>query len=188
MTRTVAFSIRSARMEDAEALATIHVRSWQAAYAGLIPQRYLDSLRVDTRRLDRWKRGLAATAWPSTGTLVADVDGRVAAFVGISPSRDDDQDSATVGEVRAIYAEPEAWGRGIGRALMGAALERLASAGFSSATLWVLDTNTSARRFYEAGPWRPDGATKHDDRGEFVLQEVRYRCELSPPGSCRQCR
>jgi GNAT superfamily N-acetyltransferase len=188
MTRTVAFSIRSARIEDAEALATVHVRSWQAAYAGLIPQRYLDSLRVDMRRLERWRRGLAATAWPSTGTLVAESDGRVVAFAGISPSRDDDQDSATVGEVQAIYAVPEAWGRGIGRALMEASLERLACAGFSSATLWVLDTNTRARRFYEAGPWRPDGATKRDDRGDFVLQEIRYGCQLSPRASCRPRR
>lgn len=175
--------IRPARIEDAEALATIHVRSWQAAYAGLIPQQYLDNLTVDARRVDRWRQSLAATAWPSSGTIVAELDGRVVAFVGISSSRDDDLDSATVGEVLLIYALPEAWGRGIGRALMNSAIAALIDAGFSSAVLWVLDTNQRARRFYEAGPWRSDGATKREDRGQFVLQEIRYRCELSPSDS-----
>lgn len=70
-------------------------------------------------------------------------------------------------------------GEDIGRALMSSAIAQLADAGFSSATLWIVDKNWRARRFYEAGPWRPDGATKSADRGQFVLQEVRYRCELS---------
>lgn len=175
--------IRRARIEDAEALATVHVRSWQAAYVGLIPQQYLDSLSVDARRLDRWNRTLAETAWPRSGTLVAVLDERVVAFAGISPSRDDDQDSATVGEVQAIYAVPEVWGRGIGRALMNSAIAALTHAGFSFATLWVLDTNRRARRFYEAGPWRADGATKREDTGQFVIHEIRYRCELPPAGA-----
>lgn len=175
--------IRPARIEDAEALARVHVRSWQAAYIGLIPQQYLDNLVVDARRLDRWNRTLAETAWPRSGTLVAVLDDRVVAFVGISPSRDDDQDSATVGEVQAIYAVPEVWRRGIGCALMTSAMAALTDAGYSFATLWVLDTNRRARKFYEAGPWRIDGATKREHAGQFVFQEIRYRCELPPAGS-----
>jgi hypothetical protein len=46
---------------------------------------------------------------------------------------------------------------------------------YGDATLWVLDENVRARSFYERGGWRLDGATKDDDRGSFVLKEVRYR-------------
>lgn len=166
-------------MDDAGALAAVRVRSWQAAYAGLIPQDYLDRLSV-AGRAELWKRVLAATAWPSTGTLVAELGGRVVAFASIGPCRDEDQDTAAVGEVTSIYALPEAWGRGIGRALMDAAVLSLTDAGFAAATLWVLDTNQRARRFYEAGGWRPDGALKSVDRGEFALQEVRYGHPLTP--------
>lgn len=169
--------IRPARVDEAGALATVHVQSWQAAYGGLIPQGYLDNLSV-ARRQDGWKRILAATAWPSMGTLVAEVDGRVVAFVSISPSRDEDQDSARVGEVTSIYALPEEWGRGVGRALMNSAIATLIEAGFSSATLWVLAGNARARRFYESCSWRPDGAMKQEDRGEFVLEEIRYTRDL----------
>jgi hypothetical protein len=42
-------------------------------------------------------------------------------------------------------------------------------------TLWVLDTNERARRFYEARGWRADGTSKSDaSRGSPVV-EVRYR-------------
>ena len=33
--------IRPARMEDVPEIAVVHVRSWQAAYRGLLPQAYL---------------------------------------------------------------------------------------------------------------------------------------------------
>jgi hypothetical protein len=36
--------IRAARMEDVPQIAAVHVRSWQAAYRGLLPQAYLDGL------------------------------------------------------------------------------------------------------------------------------------------------
>jgi hypothetical protein len=36
--------IRPARMEDVPQIAVVHVRSWQAAYRGLLPQAYLDGL------------------------------------------------------------------------------------------------------------------------------------------------
>jgi len=34
--------IREARPEDAEAIVRCHIRSWQAAYRGLIPDEHLD--------------------------------------------------------------------------------------------------------------------------------------------------
>lgn len=174
--------IRPAVIDDAEAVATVHIQSWQTAYAGLIPQEYLDGLSV-ARRTEGWNRTLAATAWPSTGTLLAERDNKVVALVNICPTRDEDQDSTSVGEITSLYAVPEVWGRGIGRALMSSAVAALTNAGFSSATLWVLDTNHRARRFYEAGGWRPDGGIKREDRGEFALQEIRYRCRLGGDSS-----
>jgi hypothetical protein len=62
---------------------------------------------------------------------------------------------------------------------MSAALERLAAAGFSEVTLWVLDANARARRFYQVDGFRADGAVKIDDRGTFQLRELRYRRGLA---------
>jgi ribosomal protein S18 acetylase RimI-like enzyme len=77
-----------------------------------------------------------------------------------------------------IYATPEAWGTGIGRGLMTAGLDRLASAGFGEVLLWVLDSNDRARRFYERAGFAADGATKDDVVAGTTVREVRYRREL----------
>lgn len=58
---------------------------------------------------------------------------------------------------------------------MTAALDVLAAAGYRQATLWVLDSNWRARRFYHAGGWQADGTVKTDDTRGFPLTEVRYR-------------
>ena len=50
--------LRRARPEDAVALARVHVKSWQAAYRGLLPLDYLERLDMSQRR-DGWKRILA---------------------------------------------------------------------------------------------------------------------------------
>jgi len=58
------------------------------------------------------------------------------------------------------------------------AANRLRPAGFADVTLWVLEGNTRARRFYELAGWIPDGAEKDDDMAGTTIREVRYRREL----------
>ncbi len=143
-----------------------------------MPQAFLDGLDV-AQRTRTWERALTDSDAPKTGVLVADDGGRVTGFVGYFPSRDSDADPALTGEIGAIYLLPEAWDGGLGRRLMDAALGGLAAAGFTQATLWVLESNTRARRFYEAGGWSADGTVKLDDSRGFPLSEVRYRRSLS---------
>jgi pyridoxine 4-dehydrogenase len=168
--------IRPATPEDAGAIASVHVRAWQAAYQGLMPQDYLDRLDVGARTAT-WREILAA---PSDVFVAEAADRTILGFIGLSPSRDGDRDPAATGELQAIYLAPEAWGRGTGRQLMATAIARLASRGFSRAALWVLETNVRARRFYEAAGWTPDGVTKQDDRHGFPISEIRYARALPP--------
>lgn len=164
-------------MKDVAEIAAVHVRSWQAAYRGLLPQAYLDGLDPG-QRMGQWERVLSAADWSAGGTLVADAGGHLPGFVSYGPARDDDADSGQAGEVYAIYLVPAAWDEGIGRQLMAAALSRLGEAGFGQVILWVLDSNVRARRFYEAGGWHADGAVKQDDSFGVLMTEVRYRRSL----------
>jgi GNAT superfamily N-acetyltransferase len=168
--------VRLAQVEDALGIATVHVRSWQSAYRGLVPQDFLDGLDP-TQRCMQWERVLTSQAERET-TLVAEEAGEVVGFAHVCPSRDD-QAPSTVGELTSVYLLAEAWGRGFGRDLMGSAVSAMREAGFAQATLWVLAGNHRARRFYEAAGWSTDGATKQDDLRGFVLEEVRYRLTLS---------
>ncbi len=80
--------------------------------------------------------------------------------------------------MHAIHVAPGLHGRGIGRRLLAAGEEAMRSAGFRRATLWVIEENAEARRFYEAAGWRPDGLSKRGPMGGFaglpVVNEVRY--------------
>jgi hypothetical protein len=82
--------IRAARVADAPQIAVVHVRSWQAAYRGLLPQAYLDELEP-AQRVGQWERSLAKADNARNGVLAADNGGMLLGFVGYSPSRDDDR-------------------------------------------------------------------------------------------------
>jgi GNAT superfamily N-acetyltransferase len=173
--------VRPARVADAAKIAAIHIASWQRGYRGLVPQDYLDGLDAavwTTRRVNL----LEQLDWSRSGCfVVADNNGELVGFTHAGPTRDDDSSSsatAAVGEVYAIYLAPDAWGKGFGQALMAAALAQLAQCGYGEATLWVLDSNARARRFYAAAGFKPDGAVKVDDSRGFPLAEVRYRRSL----------
>lgn len=163
--------VRPATPADAEGIARVHVRTWQGAYAHVFPAKKLASISIE-RRAEFWRTALA----DSTTVLVAEVDGEVAGFAAVGSSNDADGDG--VGELLAIYVEPAHWDAGIGRGLGVAADESLRALGFHEATLWVLEDNPRARRFYEAGGWRLDGATRTGTHLGVETREVRYRKAL----------
>jgi GNAT superfamily N-acetyltransferase len=162
--------IRTASARDADSVERIRVRGWQVAYRHVLPPHELDAMPVDP---SRWERRLAH---PPTGwsTFVAVADGHVVGFASVGPSRDE----GGIGELYAIYVDPDAWSTGAGRALIVQAEERLALE-YTEATLWVLEDNPRARRFYEVAGWRRDGARKVEDRWGVAAPEVRYRKLLS---------
>ncbi|MDN3558161.1 GNAT family N-acetyltransferase [Halomonas maura] len=165
--------IRDAGPRDARAIARIHVGAWHDAYAGIVPDGYLQRLSA-ARFTRRWLGSLTATPG---GTLVATAPGgRVVGWVAMGRSRD--QDVAEAGEVYAIYLRAEQWGRGVGRALLAAAERRLAGDGHRLASLWVLEANHRARCFYARVGYVPDGRRESLRLGGKELCELRYRKPL----------
>lgn len=164
--------MRPARPEDAAAVAEVHVRTWQAAYEHVFGAERLAG--IDTgRRRELWARALRGEL--ASDVWVAEEDGRVVGFASVGPSRDVPGE----GELYAIYVLPEAWGSSAARALMAAALGRL-SGSYPTATLWVLEDNPRARRFYEREGWKLDGGRKTDEFLGVEVPEVRYRYEATP--------
>lgn len=175
MTAVEARRIRAATPADARAIAEVHVASWRATYRGLLPDAYLDRLSVDEREAQR--REVLEDPASEWGTLVAEEDGRVIGFAAFGPSRDDDAPPGT-GEIPAIYLAPEVVGTGVGRDLFAEATAGLRKAGFERATLWVLEANERARRFYERAGWTLDGETSDHDFDCANEPMVRYAADL----------
>jgi GNAT superfamily N-acetyltransferase len=170
--------IRVAVPGDAAAIAEIHVRSWQVAYQGLLAHGFLQSLDP-TERAERWRESITHQSPPADVTVVLADQDRLIGFTRVCPTRDDDDERTDrVGEVVSIYLRPDTWGQGLGRRLMAQALDMLRRAGNTSATLWVLNGNNRAIRFYEANGWSADGTSKQAIIGEVAVREIRYRIAL----------
>ena len=164
-----------AQPEDALAVARVHVRSWQAAYRGLLPDEYLQQLRPE----DRARNYDFATDDPlKPQTMVGVEDGVIAGFVTTGPWRD--VSLPGYGELLALYVDPAHWGRGLGVELVSAARRRLFDGGFRFAALWLLAGNVRADRFYLRDGWMPDGEEKTDVLWGVTVNECRYRRQLVP--------
>jgi ribosomal protein S18 acetylase RimI-like enzyme len=168
-------TLRDATVEDARAIAEVHVAAWRSAYRELLPDAVLEALSVEEREA-MWREGLADPR-PGWGCIVAEERDSIVGFVGYGPP-EDREETGPVGEVYAIYLDPSAMGTGVGRELFAAATRRLRDQGYPRAFLWVLETNERARRFYERAGWTWDGTTSAHrfDRAELPI--VRYAADL----------
>lgn len=143
--------IRQAIIDDAAGIARVRAESWRAAYRGIVPDAFLDTIDIGEWS-DRQRRNMREQP-KDLDALVAEVSGLVVGWAVTGPNRDTSYSYA--GELYAIYLLPEYQRRGIGSKLMVASARRLVSRGFNSMILWVLEANHPSRRFYEAlsGAW-----------------------------------
>ncbi|HWW03752.1 GNAT family N-acetyltransferase [Collimonas sp.] len=137
--------IRRATVADAGVIAAVRIDSWRATYRGIIPDDYLDGMKVEDSTAI-WSRILSATS-SAANVFVAEVDGEVLGFAaGMTLAE------AKLGydsELTAIYLEPSVQRAGIGRRLVAHVAATLASAGANNMLVWVLAENRQARQFYE---------------------------------------
>ncbi len=175
---TEPITIREATIADAEPIARLHVRSWQWAYRGQLPDDYLDRMSETLDRRVEATRARLADKPSEQRWWVAEQAAQMVGFAVTWPSRDADA-SPTTGEVGLIYLDQDAAGKGIGRLFFVHAVNDLQQRGYTQAILWVLESNARARRFYEAAGWSPDGASKTEEWPGLLLREVRYQKALS---------
>ena len=159
--------IRPADPGDAEAINRVRLASWHAAYSAHLPARVWDELRARP-----WAERLARSiAEGSIDVLVAEIDDGVRGYALFGACRDDDLPDAA--EVFALYVDPEYWSTGVGRGLLAAAVVALTA---RPITLWVLEVNERARRFYERAGFGWDGSRQDAEMpGDVLLPELRYR-------------
>jgi GNAT superfamily N-acetyltransferase len=157
------FRLRPSTPEDAEAIATVQVRSFQAGFVNVHSPEAL-------RRLDPAPR---VPLWRERQALVAEDAGGVVGVIQEGPS-----DEEQAGEIYRLFVAPECWGTGVAQALMSCACEHLKAAGFGEALVWVHADNPRARRFYEAKGWRHDGVEKDQESLGRPVRLLCYRTHL----------
>jgi GNAT superfamily N-acetyltransferase len=137
--------IRPATLADAPAIATVRVNAWRATYRGMIPDAYLDAMKVEDSE-SLWARVLGAGP-NTTSTFVAESGAGVVGFASgmMKPE-------AKLGfdcELTGIYLARESQRAGLGRRLMAAVAAAQRSHGATAMIAWVIAANKPARAFYE---------------------------------------
>jgi GrpB-like predicted nucleotidyltransferase (UPF0157 family)/ribosomal protein S18 acetylase RimI-like enzyme len=171
--------VRQANKDDARRIAEIHVRTWQAAYRGLLPDHLLDNLSVAERE-QSWNV-LLDDDGDRRLTLVAEhTDGGPTGFCSVTlPSRDESVGEATA-EIGALYVDPDHWRTGVGSALLSTTLERLTENGWREAILWVPPENQPALALYDRFGFVVErGVEKREERSGLPV--IRLHAVLDEP-------
>ncbi len=135
--------VRPAVLEDAEAIARVHVASWRTTYRGLLPDDFLASLGEEPYT-DRWRRVMGGR---SSRVFVVEENGEIVGFASCGHERAGEIGFA--GELYAIYVLDSAQRHGHGRELVRAVAGALREMRLKDMIVWVLRDNLAARHFYE---------------------------------------
>ena len=166
--------VRFATLQDASAVAALHVRACRAAYAGQVPDAHWDATPMP-KRVAYWKE---AIEFGEPQVMVAIQGQEMVGFVGFDRSRDP-KSKNTTGEIWAIYVAPERIGQGVGLALWDAAREGLEDEGCTDVTVWLPLLHEQTLRFHEvAGFKREMNTARTVPLGGVKVEEVRLKRKL----------
>ncbi len=135
--------IQKATLEDVEAIAQVHVKSWQESYKDILAPSYLNNIPHE----DRLKLRKEVLSSSEAGIhLVAKNENAIIGFCDAGPNREQLDAS---GEIYAIYLLESYKDKGIGTKLWIHAVNYLKENKLYPFTAWVLEKNIPARKFYE---------------------------------------
>ena len=166
-------TVRLARVEDAKAMARIHVQSWQETYRGLMADEVLDRPGFVEWRERFWAAALGDERYSANRVAVAERGGEPVGIAMAGPP--EDADAHWPVQLFVLYVLAADHGTGAGRGLLAAVL------GNDHAALWVADPNPRAQAFYRKHGFRPDGARKH--ARDLDLEEIRMVRHVAEPPS-----
>jgi len=165
--------IRKALPEEAYEYTSCHISCWQSAYRGIVPDEFLDNMPAEiARRTERFRQLLSEPDFDSYCVMYGD---RMIGLLTFGKNRDEDKPYS--GEIGGMYLVGEFWDKGYGGKMMDFAKNELKRMGYDEVSLWVLEENARARRFYERHGFVFDGAKKEIHIGKPLI-EIRYSLAL----------
>lgn len=168
--------IREANVDDSAAMGRTIVETFLESHRGQIPDQLLEWRRANwTAEFSgqNWKRAIRNIEdGVAHSEIILVAESPVGDIVGLAMAVPSAEDRAAA-EICALYVRGDRQRQGIGRALVAAIARRLLERGMAELRIGALQSNASARRFYEALGGRIVGEREIEDAG-FTLQEVVY--------------
>jgi GNAT superfamily N-acetyltransferase len=162
--------VRLPVVEDAPAIARVHVDAWRETYTGHVPDALWNQDAYE-RRVALWTHLLGPDG-PSGIRVVAERSGTIVGFASAGPSSSDDACNGHAPSrdhaLYALYLLAREHGSGLGQKLLDAVI------GTQAAQLWVMRGNDRAIAFYRRNGFQPDGVEVTDERlGVVEIRMVR---------------
>ena len=148
--------IRPATLDDVEAIRQIGLTTWPVAYGGLVSEEFIVDGLTQWWSPEAVKRGIRNGI-----TLVAAEGEQLVGMVGLGREGD-------FWVMWKLYVLPDHQGKGVGKALLDAAIEALPQ-GTTELLLDVLVTNEKAIGFYRANGFGDPVRTPDRDLGDELL-------------------
>ncbi|MFM7025782.1 MAG: N-acetyltransferase family protein [Limnohabitans sp.] len=167
--------IRYARLEDAAAVANLHLIASRTLHEGVVPDAHWQTT-PPAQRVAFWKE---AIEYGEPQVMVATQGGEIVGFAGFDRSRDP-KSKNTTGELWAMYVDPDHLGQGVGLALWDAAREGLQDEGCTEVTVWVPLSSTRALAFFDAAGFKREMNTARTvPMGGVRVEEIRFKRSLA---------
>ena len=136
--------IKKACVEDARIFAQIISQAWQVAYKNIISEEFMkEKTNVDDRTMLFTK---ILSENKQSAYIIFD-NNRPCGVCTCDISRDEDLTDTF--EIIAIYFLPEYWGKGFAKPTIEFVIKEIENKGYNKISLWTLEKNERAKRFYE---------------------------------------
>ncbi len=176
----VSNSVRLARTSDVDAIADVQVRAWRQAYAHLLPSDVLTTLDPSEMAFE-WGRALLSGEAHRVFVAVAEGSGAIVGAASVGPTGDPDLEGLTIGEIGALFVDPDHQRAGHGSRLMHAAIDMLRGTGVNECVTWIALDDEPRRAFFVSAGWGPDSAFRdlQIPSGDETIREVRLVTALN---------
>lgn len=163
-------TIRLAVPSDAPDMAEVHMRSWEVAYKGILPDAYIRE--KNATRHDLYARVITEE---NETSYVIQYGGKTIGIMCVAPPQD--KELTDCHELHYLYLHPDYFRRGIGTQAMEFACNIARSLGKTGLVLWVLENNTNSIEFYKKCGFASDGGS-WERNFDKPLRSIRMRKEL----------
>jgi ribosomal protein S18 acetylase RimI-like enzyme len=111
------YKIREAKLDDAQAIAKVHIKSWQETYKGVVERSYLKGLSLP-ERIVQWRERIKENSKDYWIFIAENEKGHIVGFISGGHSRDKKLRKDFEGELCAIYILKEHQNKKVGTLLI----------------------------------------------------------------------
>jgi ribosomal protein S18 acetylase RimI-like enzyme len=198
--------VRTARLEDVDAVTNTQIRAWKAVYREFLPPGPLEQMTgpaAEKMWRRQWEEAIVSPPTPlhrvlvSVERVIPDTDqwtalgpggimataaqrasDRVVGLASHGPAEDPDLRPSITAELLTLLVDPNHFRRGHGSRLLNATVDHLREDGYRSVVTWVFADNYPMLGFLESAGWGEDEAERVLDMGR-PIHMIRLSTDIS---------